>query len=94
MDSTTLNTKNLSVLITINGYKRKQVDSRYGSMEIEIPQNRKSTFEPHAVKKVRKIFPILIRSFLCMPKKRLLARSRKRLKLSMVSKHQKTSYRT
>ena len=29
-----------------NGYKRKQVNSRYGSMEIEVPQDRKSTFEP------------------------------------------------
>lgn len=44
-----------------NGYKRKQVNSRYGSMEIEVPQDRKSTFEPQVVKNVRKIFPILIR---------------------------------
>ena len=29
-----------------NGYKRKQLNSRYGSMEIEVPQDRKSTFEP------------------------------------------------
>ena len=30
-----------------NGYKRlKRVNSRYGSMEIEVPQDRKSTFEP------------------------------------------------
>ena len=27
-----------------NGYKRKRVNSRYGSMEIEVPQDRKSTF--------------------------------------------------
>ncbi len=52
-----------------NGYKRKQVNSRYGSMEIEVPQDRKSTFEPQVVKSVRKIFLILIRrSSLCMPK--------------------------
>ena len=25
-----------------NGYKRKRVNSRYGSMEIEVPQDRKS----------------------------------------------------
>ncbi|MDO4447342.1 MAG: IS256 family transposase [Lachnospiraceae bacterium] len=37
-----------------NGYKRKQVNSRYGSMEIEVPQNRKSTFEPQVVKKRQK----------------------------------------
>ena len=34
-----------------NGYKRKRVNSRYGSMEIEVPQDRKSTFEPQVVKK-------------------------------------------
>ena len=31
-----------------NGYKRKQVNSRYGSMEIEVPQDRKSTFANYA----------------------------------------------
>ena len=28
-----------------NGYKPKKVNSSYGSMEIQVPQNRKSTFE-------------------------------------------------
>ena len=37
-----------------NGYKYKQVNSRYGSMEIEVPQERKSTFEPQNVKKRQK----------------------------------------
>jgi len=37
-----------------NGYKTKQVNSRYGSMEIEVPQDRKSTFEPQVVKKRQK----------------------------------------
>lgn len=37
-----------------NGYKRKRVNSRYGSMEIEVPQDRKSTFEPQLVKKCQK----------------------------------------
>ena len=37
-----------------NGYKRKQVNSRYGSMAIEVPQDRKSTFEPQVVKKRQK----------------------------------------
>ena len=41
-----------------NGYKRKRVNSRYGSMEIEVPQERKSTFQPQVVKSVRKIFQI------------------------------------
>ena len=33
-----------------NGYKRKRVNSSYGSMEIEVPQDRKSTFQPQVVK--------------------------------------------
>lgn len=37
-----------------NGYKRKRVNSRYGSMEIEVPQGRKSAFEPQVVKKRQK----------------------------------------
>lgn len=37
-----------------NGYKTKQVNSSYGSMEIEVPQDRKSTFEPQIVKKRQK----------------------------------------
>ena len=37
-----------------NGYKHEQVNSRYGSMEIEVPQDRKSTFEPQIVKKRQK----------------------------------------
>lgn len=34
-----------------NGYKSKTVKSRFGKMEIEVPQNRRSTFEPQVVKK-------------------------------------------
>lgn len=37
-----------------NGYKHKRVNSRYGSMEIQAPQDRKSTFEPQVVKKRQK----------------------------------------
>lgn len=37
-----------------NGYKRKCVNSSYGSMEIDVPQGRKSSFEPQAVKKRQK----------------------------------------
>lgn len=37
-----------------NGYKTKQVNSRYGSVEIEVPQDRKSSFEPKVVKKRQK----------------------------------------
>ena len=37
-----------------NCYKTKRVNSSYGSMEIEVPQDRKSTFEPQVVKKRQK----------------------------------------
>lgn len=41
-----------------NGYKPKKVNSSYGSMEIQVPQNRKSTFEPQVVKnRQRSVFP-------------------------------------
>lgn len=39
-----------------NGYKHKQVNSRYGSMTIEVPRDRKSTFEPQVVKKPERYF--------------------------------------
>ena len=37
-----------------NGYKSKQVNSSYGSMLIDVPQDRKSTFQPQIVKKRQK----------------------------------------
>ena len=37
-----------------NGYKTKRINSNYGSMEIHVPQDRKSTFEPQVVKKRQK----------------------------------------
>ena len=37
-----------------NGYKEKTVNSSYGSMRIDVPQDRKSTFEPKVLKKRQK----------------------------------------
>ena len=37
-----------------NGYKSKRITTNYGGMEIEVPQDRKSTFEPKVVKKRQK----------------------------------------
>ena len=37
-----------------NGYKSKRINSSYGSMDIEVPQDRKSTFEPQIVQKRQK----------------------------------------
>lgn len=37
-----------------NGYKQKKVQSSYGSMVIDVPQDRNSSFEPQVVKKRQK----------------------------------------
>lgn len=37
-----------------NGTKQKQVNTSYGSMTIDVPQDRNSTFEPKVVKKRQK----------------------------------------
>jgi transposase-like protein len=37
-----------------NGYKPKTVQSSIGEVEIEVPQDRKSTYEPQVVKKGQK----------------------------------------
>lgn len=37
-----------------NGHKSKTINSSYGSFEIQVPQDRKSTFEPQVVKKRQK----------------------------------------
>ena len=34
-----------------NGYKSKRLTTSYGAMEIEVPQDRKSTFEPRGCEK-------------------------------------------
>ena len=37
-----------------NGYKSKRINSSYGSMDIQVPQDRHSTFQPQVVKKRQK----------------------------------------
>ena len=37
-----------------NGYKAKRINSSYGSMDIKVPQDRRSTFEAQVVKKRQK----------------------------------------
>lgn len=37
-----------------NGYKSKRINSSYGNMDIQVPQDRKSTFEPQILKKRQK----------------------------------------
>ncbi|MEQ2598078.1 transposase [[Clostridium] symbiosum] len=41
-----------------NGYKSKWINSSYGSMNIQVPQDRKSTFEPQMLRNARKISPV------------------------------------
>ena len=40
--------------LPVSLYKSKRVNSSYGSMDIDVPQDRKSTFEPQIVKKHQK----------------------------------------
>ena len=50
-----------------NGTKQKQVNSSFGSMTINVPQDRDSTFEPKVVKSVRRTFQTsTVRSSRCM----------------------------
>lgn len=37
-----------------NGRKPKSIRSKYGEMEIDVPQDRESTFEPQIIKKRQK----------------------------------------
>lgn len=37
-----------------NGYKSKRVNTNYGSMDIDVPQDRNSSFDPQVVKKRQK----------------------------------------
>ena len=45
--------------LPVSLYKSKRVNSSYGSMDIDVPQDRKSTFEPQIVKKRQKVSTVL-----------------------------------
>ena len=49
-----------------NGYKTKQVNSSFGSMDIEVPQDRVSEFEPQVVKKRQKDISDIDRKIISM----------------------------
>lgn len=49
-----------------NGYKTKQVNSSFGSMDIEVPQDRLSEFEPQVVKKRQKDISDIDRKLISM----------------------------
>lgn len=45
-----------------NGYMSKRITTSYGGMEIEVPQDRRSTLEPKVVKKRQKDNPEIVRN--------------------------------
>ncbi len=52
-----------------NGYSKKTVTSSMGPIELDIPRDRKSEFDPQIVKRIRPIYRTLrIRFYLCMRK--------------------------
>lgn len=57
-----------------NGYKTKRVNSSYGSMDIEVPQDRKSTFEPQIVRKRQKDISDIDRKIISMYAKGMTTR--------------------
>jgi transposase-like protein len=49
-----------------NGHKHKRINSSYGNMDIQVPQDRKSTLSPRSSKNGKRISLLLIKkSFLC-----------------------------
>jgi len=59
-----------------NGYKPKRVNSSYGSKEIKVPQDRKSTFEPQVVKKRQKDISDIDQKIISMYAKGMTTRQR------------------
>ena len=57
-----------------NGYKSKRVNSSYDSMEIDVPQDRRSTFEPQIVKKRQKDISDIDQKIISMYAKRMTTR--------------------
>lgn len=52
-----------------NGTKSKRMRSKNGEFEVDVPQDRESTFEPKIAPKLEKISPLsTIKSFPCMQK--------------------------
>ena len=57
-----------------NGYKTKRVNSSYGAMEIEVPQDRRSSFEPKVVQKRQKDISDIASRIISMYAKRMTTR--------------------
>ena len=57
-----------------NGKKPKSIRSKYGEMEIDVPQDRESTFEPKIVKKRQKSISNIEEKIIAMYSKGLTTR--------------------
>ena len=57
-----------------NGYKSKKVNSSYGTMDIQVPQDRKSTFEPQVVRKRQKDISSIDQKIISMYAKGMITR--------------------
>jgi Transposase and inactivated derivatives len=62
-----------------NGYKPKTVDSSYGEVEIQVPQDRKATFEPQIVKKGQRDISDIDRKIISMYAKGMTTRQNRPL---------------
>ena len=79
-----------------NGTKKKQVNSRYGSMTIDVPQDRESTFGPKVVKKRQKDISDIDQKIISMYAKRMThpPDPQRHWKIYMVLRSQKVLFRT
>lgn len=57
-----------------NGHKSKEVNSSYGSFDIDVPQDRKSTFQPKVVKKRQKDISSIDQKIISMYAKGMITR--------------------
>lgn len=57
-----------------NGYRQKQVISSFGSLTIDVPQDRMSTFEPQVVKKRQKDISDIDKKIISMYAKEMTTR--------------------
>ena len=57
-----------------NGTKRKKVRSNYGEFEIDVPQDRNSSFEPQVVKKRQKYISEFNQKIISMYARKLTTR--------------------
>ena len=76
-----------------NGYKSKRINSSYGTMDIQVPQDRKSTFEPQVVRKRQKDISSIDQKIISMYAKGMTTRQiSETLEDMLLSAKQETSH--